>query len=279
MPAEIPSNTLSPLDRLRRVVHILRAPGGCPWDAAQTHESLIRHLLEEAYEAAQAIRSGDREEIVDELGDVLLQPVLHAEIASESGRFDLDEIARHLCEKLIRRHPHVFGDVQAETPEAVLVQWEAVKAQERRTDSSLLENQGSPSTLGKIKHDGPALIVASKIQRKAADVGFDWPEIPPVIEKVREELTEVERAIESDRSEEIAMEIGDLLFAVVNLARKAGCEAELLLDSANRKFVRRFGLVEEELKSQGKAVANASLQEMDRAWDRVKLREKSTRSG
>lgn len=279
MPAEIPPHTLSPLDRLRRVVHILRAPGGCPWDAAQTHESLIRHLLEEAYEAAQAIRSGDREEMVDELGDVLLQPVLHAEIASESGRFDLDEIARHLCEKLIRRHPHVFGDVQAETPEDVLVQWEAVKTQERRADSSLLENQGSPSTLGKIKHDGPALIVASKIQRKAADVGFDWPEISPVIEKVREELTEVEQAIESDRSEEVAMEIGDLLFAVVNLARKAGYEAELLLDSANRKFVRRFGLVEVELKSQGKVVANASLQEMDQAWDRVKLREKSTRSG
>ncbi len=279
MPAEIPSDTLSPLDRLRCVVHILRAPGGCPWDAAQTHESLIRHLLEEAYEAAQAIRSGDREEIVDELGDVLLQPVLHAEIASESGRFDLDEIARHLCEKLIRRHPHVFGDVQAETPEDVLVQWEAVKTQERGADASRLENQGSPSTLGKIKHDGPALIVASKIQRKAADVGFDWPEISPVIEKVREELTEVEQAIESDRSEEVAMEIGDLLFAVVNLARKAGYEAELLLDSANRKFVRRFGLVEEDLKSRGKAVANASLQEMDQAWDRVKLREKSTRSG
>ena len=131
MPHEIPSPDLPSLERLRRIMHLLRAPGGCPWDAEQTHESLVRHLLEEAYEVAAAIRGGDRDELVDELGDLLLQPFFHAEIASETGRFDIEEVAAAICEKLVRRHPHVFGEASAETPEAVLIQWDVIKAGER----------------------------------------------------------------------------------------------------------------------------------------------------
>jgi MazG family protein len=284
MPHEIPSADLPPLDRLRRIMHLLRAPGGCPWDAEQTHGSLVRHLLEEAYEVAAAVRSGNRDELVDELGDLLLQPVFHAEIASETGAFDLDDIARAICEKLIRRHPHVFGEATADTPEAVLTQWEAIKAGEKSGSNPVGRDPvgrdpvGSSTTEGyllKRANEGqPALLAAAKLQRKAAGVGFDWPALPPVLAKVREELDEVEEAIAGGSSDETAAEIGDLLFAVVNLARKAGHEAELLLDQANRKFVRRLQAVEDELRRGGKRLGEVDLAEMDAAWDRVKAGER-----
>lgn len=281
MPLNTPSLDLPPMERLRQVIHLLRGPGGCPWDAEQTHESLIRHLIEESYEAAQAIRGGDPGEMLDELGDVLLQPILHAEIASETGQFDLDEIASHLCEKLIRRHPHVFGDAQAQTASEVLVQWDAVKAREN-ADRSSDPNSDEPvekprSLLKSVKREGPALLVAAKIQRKVASVGFDWTELPPVLDKVREELVEVEHALASGVTADIASEIGDLLFAVVNLARKTGHEAELLLDAANQKFTKRFQYVEEEFHAKGRQLSDASLEEMDAAWERGKAREKGDR--
>ncbi len=272
MPREIPSPDLPPMERLRCIMHALRAPGGCPWDAEQTHESLVRHLLEEAYEVAAAVRSGDRDELVDELGDLLLQPVFHAEIASETGRFDLDDVARAICEKLVRRHPHVFGEAVADTPRDVLTQWEAIKAGEKAGANPVGAETGKGYLLKKANEGQPALLAASKLQRKAASVGFDWSELAPVIEKVREETDEVEQALASDPAA-VGEEIGDLLFAVVNLARKAGHEAETLLDAANRKFVRRFQAVEDELRAQGMSLEDAGLAEMDAAWERVKASE------
>lgn len=278
MPHEIPSPDLPPLERLRRIMHVLRAPGGCPWDAEQTHASLVRHLLEEAYEVAAAIRGGDRDELVDELGDLLLQPFFHAEIAAETGRFDIDDVAAAICEKLVRRHPHVFGEASADTPEAVLSQWDAIKAGEKAGSDPASNPVGSGTRQGYLLKKGnegqPALLAASKLQRKAATVGFDWPDPAPVLEKVREEVEEVAAALEEGNDAAVAAEIGDLLFAVVNLARKAGHEAEVLLDAANRKFVRRLCAVEDELGREGLRLGDVSLAGMDAAWDRVKAAER-----
>jgi MazG family protein len=274
MPHEIPSAELPPIDRLRRIMHLLRAPGGCPWDAEQTHASLVRHLLEEAYEVAAAVRSGSRDELVDELGDLLLQPVFHAEIASETGAFDLDDVARAICEKLIRRHPHVFGEASADTAEAVLAQWETIKAGEKAGSNPAGAATAEDYLLKRSNEGQPALLAAAKLQRKVAEVGFDWPDLAPVLAKVREELDEVEEAIAGGSVAETGAEIGDLLFAVVNLARKSGHEAEILLDEANRKFVRRFQAVEDELRRAGKRPGEVELREMDAAWDRVKERER-----
>jgi MazG family protein len=277
MPHDIPSTELPPVDRLRHIMHLLRAPGGCPWDAEQTHESLVKHLIEEAYEVAAAIRGGNRDEIIDELGDLLLQPVFHAEIASGAaeGGFDLDDIATAICEKLIRRHPHVFGDATADSPDAVLTQWELIKATEKGSLNldglESKEGQVVPEYLIKKANDGlPALMAAGKIQGKAATVGFDWPDLPPVIGKVREEIDEVVEAMSSGCDEKVAEEIGDLLFAVVNLARKAGHEAEVLLHAANGKFVKRLQAVEDVLCGAGLTLESASFGEMDAAWDEVK---------
>ncbi len=282
MPHDIPSPELPPIDRLRRIMHLLRAPGGCPWDAEQTHESLVKHLIEEAYEVAEAIRGGDRAEIIDELGDLLLQPVFHAEIASGAaeGGFNFDDIAAAICEKLIRRHPHVFGDATADTPDAVLSQWEAIKAGEKAVSdpvgSETKESKVAVEYLIKKANDGlPALMAAGKIQRKAATVGFDWPDLPPVIGKVREEIDEVVEALDSGCGEKVAEEIGDLLFAVVNLARKAGHEAEVLLHAANGKFVRRLRAVEDDLRGVGLSLEAATLEEMDAAWERAKSAQSS----
>ena len=267
MPRPIPSSDLPPVQRLREIMHLLRSPGGCPWDAEQTHESLVKHLIEEAYEVADAVKGGNRDEIVDELGDLLLQPVFHAEIDSETGQFDLDDIASAICEKLIRRHPHVFGEAQADSPDAVLSQWNQIKAGEKGEDP---ENERKPYL--KKANDGlPALMSAQKIQKKVAKVGFDWGEVGPVLEKVREELEEVEEAIQSGQREEVAEEIGDLLFAVVNLARQAGEEAELLLHRANWKFVIRFNAMEACLLNEGQELPSATLKQMDNAWNKVKL--------
>jgi len=279
MPHEIPPPDLPPMERLRQIMHLLRAPGGCPWDAEQTHESLVKHLIEEAYEVASAIQSGNRDEIVDELGDLLLQPVFHAEIASEEGRFDFDDVARAICEKLIRRHPHVFGESTAGTPEAVLIQWEAIKADEKgapeRVGSGNEPGRSGKDYLIKKANDGlPALMAAAKIQRKAATVGFDWPDLPPVLAKVREEVDEVDHAISSGLDGKVAEEIGDLLFAVVNLARKAGHEAETLLHLANVKFVNRLQRVEDELHGTGLDLGAATMEQMDAAWEKVKRGER-----
>lgn len=269
----IPSSKTPPIERLREIMHILRAPGGCPWDAEQTHQSLVKHLIEEAYEVAEAIEGGDRNAIVDELGDLLLQPVFHAEIASEKGSFDLDDVASAICEKLIRRHPHVFGDASIEGSEAVLTQWEKIKATEKSGDDP------NERFISKANEGLPGLMAAQKLQSKAAKVGFDWPDLKPVMAKIHEELDEVKEALSEKASDKIGEEIGDLLFAVVNLARKTGHEAELLIHQTNRKFVSRFHEVEDEIIESGKSLEEASLEEMDQAWNSAKSREKSEESG
>lgn len=251
-----------PMTRLRHVVHRLRAPGGCPWDREQTHETLIPHVLEEAYEVVDAIRSGDPALICEELGDLLLQPVLHAEIASEAGTFDLDRMAHELTEKLIRRHPHVFGEASAETSAAVLSQWEAIKRVEKG-----VQQEGHLHGVG---GGLPALMRAQKLQKKAARTGFDWPAAALVVAKIREETDELEAAVDGGRAAAVEEELGDLLFSVVNLARKLGVEAEAALAAANEKFVRRFHAVESRLAESGRALGEASLEEMDAAWEAVK---------
>ena len=253
------------LQRLRDVVHRLRAPGGCPWDREQTHASLVPHLLEEAYEVAEAIAEGDPELICDELGDLLLQPVLHAEIASETAAFDLDRMAHVLTEKLIRRHPHVFGDADVQTSDAVLTQWDAIK----RTEKGV-EREPYLQGVGK---GLPALMKAQKVQKKAARVGFDWPDAAPVLDKIKEETAELEEAVKSGKQDAVADEIGDLLFSVVNLARKLGVESEAALAAASKKFVRRFHAMEERLIEDGKKLGELSLAEMDLVWDQVKKTE------
>lgn len=248
-------------------MHRLRAPGGCPWDAEQTHESLIPHLLEEAYEVAEAVRNGDMVHLCEELGDLLLQPVFHAEIAAERGDFTLDDIARGITEKLIRRHPHVFGDAEAADSAAVLTQWEAIKRTEKGPEKK-------PHLHG-ISQGLPALMRAQKLQRKAAKVGFDWPSVEPVLAKIQEEAAEILDARQNLGPEALAEEVGDLLFAAVNLARKLGVDAESALTAANRKFERRFGVVEERLMERGKPLTACTLEEMDAVWDEVKVKERN----
>lgn len=256
------SQTPDAIAELRAVVHRLRAPGGCPWDREQTHESLIPHLLEEAYEVAEAIRNGDMPHLREELGDLLLQPVLHAEIASEQGTFDLDAIAREVTEKLIRRHPHVFGDASVKDSEGVLTQWDAIKREEKGTQRE--------SILHGISHGLPALIRAQKLQKKAAKVGFDWPDAAPVLDKIREEADEIAVEIGKGDAKAIADEVGDLLFSVVNLARKLGVDSESALVAANAKFEQRFSKVEEKLAAEGRQLKECTLAELDAVWDEVK---------
>lgn len=263
---------LAPVDRLRAIMHRLRAPGGCPWDAEQTHESLLPHLIEEAYEVAEAVRSGDRDAIVDELGDLLLQPIFHAEIASQRGDYDFDTIATAIGDKLIRRHPHVFGDAEVDDADHVLRQWDQIKQAEKGGRTSVSEKL---SPYVKKANDGlPALMAATKIQKRVAKVGFDWPEgdPAPVLGKIREETDEVAEALETGDADRVAEEIGDLLFAVVNLARRERLDAELLLHHANVKFVQRFRQVETALGEAGKTLDEATLEEMDAAWEAAKGR-------
>ncbi|MBL9116857.1 MAG: nucleoside triphosphate pyrophosphohydrolase [Verrucomicrobiaceae bacterium] len=262
MPLPIPPSDLAPIERLRAVVHCLRAPGGCPWDREQTHESLIPHLIEEAYEVAEALQEGDPEKMADELGDLLLQPVLHAEIASEGGTFDLDKVAGMITEKLIRRHPHVFGDSSADSADAVLIQWDAIKQKER--------GEKHPSALDGVTRGLPALMRAQKLQKKAAKVGFDWPDIAPVLSKIREETSELEEALTGMDPAALKHEVGDLLFSVVNLARKLHVDAESALAATNARFISRFEGVESHLRHGGKALSEATLEEMDAAWEQMK---------
>src|SRR6266699_1689305 len=252
---------MTAFENLCEIVAKLRAPGGCPWDREQTHESLLPAVIEEAYEVTEAARAKNDAHLCEELGDLLLLVVMHAEIASEAGRFNIDEIIRDISNKLIRRHPHVFGISQARDSGAVLKQWEAIKREEKKADSHYLASL--PKAL-------PALIRAQKAQSKAARVNFDWTEVRDVIAKVEEELCEVKEAIASQDREMITDEIGDVLFAVVNLARKCEIDAESALQKATDKFVARFNRLEDELKARGKKLGDVDLAEMDAIWNDIK---------
>jgi MazG family protein len=249
---------VSPIDRLKQIVQRLRSPDGCPWDREQTHESLKPHVIEECYELIDAIDEKDDPGMQEELGDLLLQVVLHAQMASEEGRFDFDSIAEVISEKLIRRHPHVFGDTKLATSDAVLKQWDAIKRREKTDRASALD--GVPRGL-------PALAKAQKIQSKAARVGFDWADAQGALLKVNEEIKELQQA---DTSEKRAEELGDLLFSVVNFARKSKLDAEDLLQAATSKFSERFRKMEALAKSRGLDFSSLTLSEMDELWDEVK---------
>jgi tetrapyrrole methylase family protein/MazG family protein len=234
---------------LIRVVARLRAPDGCPWDRAQTHRSLRRHLLDETYELLDAIEDGDPSRLKEELGDVLLQAVFHAQMAADDAAFDIDDVAELTVEKLIRRHPHVFAEVEADTPEEVYANWERIKAtegEERPIDAEM------PGSL-------PSLIAAQKVQRRAAGRGFDWAQLGGAVEKVREELGELEDAAaehegadrEGAAKDALEEEVGDVLFAVTALARKLGVDAESALRSTTRKFVGRFEAMEDAARAEG----------------------------
>jgi MazG family protein len=253
------------LARLRAIMHRLRAPGGCPWDAEQTHESLIPNLIEEAYETVDTIRRGDYEHLKEELGDLLLQVVFHSELAEEAGRFTLDDVARGISDKLVRRHPHVFGTSEVETTDAVLRQWDEIKRAEK--------GDGEESYLHGVGKGLPALLRAYKLQKKAAKVGFDWPVETGVIAIFHEELLDLQSAVDAQDLEAVAEELGDLLFSVVNLARFRNIDPEVLMASANRKFENRFAAMEHSLKSTGLSLEAASAEQMEDAWAEAKLRE------
>ncbi len=246
--------------QLCKIVAKLRAPGGCPWDREQTHESLLPALIEEAYEVAGAVRAKDHANFREELGDLLLLVVLHAQIAREAGGFDIEDVLSDLTEKLIRRHPHVFGKSDVRDSGAVLKQWESIKRGEK-TGKHYLD--GLPAAL-------PALMRAQKAQSKAARVNFDWTAVRNVVAKVDEELSEVKQAIASQDGQAVESEIGDLLFAVVNLARKRKLDAESALQTATDKFVARFNRLEDELQGRGKRLGDVDLAELDAIWDEIK---------
>lgn len=247
--------------RLCDIVAKLRAPGGCPWDREQTNASLAPKLLEEAYEVVHAIRANDDENLREELGDVLLLVVMHAEIAREAGRFEIGEIIAEVTEKLIRRHPHVFGDSDVRESEGVVRQWEAIKHTEKQKQHYL---EGVAAAL-------PALMRAEKIQRKAARVQFDWEKIDDVVAKVDEELGEAKQALDSQDANDIADEIGDLLFAVTNLARKCELDAEATLQSATDKFVARFNELEDRVRARGAKLGDLPLADLDAIWNELKM--------
>lgn len=249
---------------LVRVVARLRGPGGCPWDRAQTHRSLRRHLLDEAYELLEAIEEGDPERLKDELGDLLLQGAFHAQMAAEEGSFDIDDVAEATVEKLIRRHPHVFADAAADTPEQVYANWERIKAEEKGEHGVA---EGVPRAL-------PALLAAQKVQRRASGRGFDWAELAGAVEKVREELAELEEAArtqagrdrEGEAKDALEEEVGDVLFAATALARKLGVDAESALRGTIRKFVRRFETMEEVARREGVLLEDLGEEELLRRF-------------
>lgn len=243
------------------IVAHLRAPDGCPWDKEQTHESLRKHLLEESYEAIAAIDSGDFNSMREEFGDLLLQTVLQSQIANDAGQFNINQVIHGIHSKIVRRHPHVFGDLKLDGVDGVLANWEKLKEQERgrkKEVKGMLD--GVPVAL-------PALSQAQEYQDRAARVGFDWPQIDGVLDKVKEEIEEIKSA-ETDF--ELASEMGDLLFAIVNLARWKKVDAESVLRSINAKFKKRFSYVEQGAKRQGRNLSDLTLEEMDGLWNEAK---------
>ena len=252
--------------KLCEIVAKLRAPGGCPWDREQTHESLLPALIEEAYEVAGAVRANDIANFREELGDLLLLIIMNAEIADESNWFDVSGVLKEVTEKLIRRHPHVFGNSDASDSGAVLKQWESIKRAEKAGN---VDNAGR-HYLADLPSALPALMRAQKAQSKVARVNFDWTEVRDVIAKVEEEIQELKQAILQQDRKSIEDEVGDLFFAVVNLARKCKLDAERALQAATDKFVARFNRLENELNVRGKKLGDVDLPEMDAIWNEIK---------
>ena len=259
-------------DELVAVMRRLRAPGGCPWDRVQTYKSLSQYLLEEAYETFDAIHeadeTGDTTNLREELGDVLLQVVFQSAIGEERGDFNIDDVADGVAQKLILRHPHVFGDLKIDTAEGVLNNWDDLKAEQRKASGK--EEKEMASILEEVPVHFPALLEALKISKRVSKVGFDWPDAEGVFAKIDEEIGELRSAIASSDTESIQEELGDLLFAVANLARKLDVEPETALKAGNRKFRKRFRFIEDELKKEGGTLNDSSLERMESLWSASK---------
>ena len=252
-------------DELVRLMTVLRGPQGCPWDRKQTLETLKPFVVEESYEVIDAIDRNDRAALAEELGDFLLQAVFIAELTREEGSFDIYDAVTAIHDKLVRRHPHVFGDVEADTAEKVLINWEKLKNEERKAENK--------SVLAGVPQSLPALLRASRLTEKAARVGFDWRRTEDVFEKIEEEVAEVREAIRSGDAGRVHDEIGDLLFTVANIARKLNVNAEEALQSTNRKFTRRFETMERRVRERGENLDQLTLEEMDALWDEAKSSE------
>ncbi|AWX14475.1 nucleoside triphosphate pyrophosphohydrolase [Mergibacter septicus] len=263
---------MNKIDRMQKFIKIiarLRDPkNGCPWDLEQSFETMSPYVLEEAYEVVEALEQNDPINLKEELGDLLLQVVFLSQLASEANLFTIDEVVESVSEKIVRRHPHVFGKVKADTSEQVLQNWEQIKQQER-------QEKAQYSVLDNIPLALPALVRAEKVQKRCAKVGFDWDSVSPVVEKIQEELDEVRQELirEPQNQQAIAEEVGDLLFAMVNLSRHLDLPAEHLLRKATQKFERRFKKVEQEVKQQQKTFEMMNLVELDLIWDQVKREE------
>jgi tetrapyrrole methylase family protein/MazG family protein len=249
------------LNDMKKIISALRGPGGCPWDAEQTHESIRRNFLEEAYEAVEAIDENNPQHLCEELGDVLMQVMFHSDIEADAGRFDIDDVADMTVKKLIFRHPHVFGDLTVSGSDEVIDNWEVIKRLEK--------NQGTVAdSLDAVAKSLPALWRAEKIQKKAAKVGFDWPDAGGAMDKLREELSELTEAIRTE--DNIEEELGDLLFSAVNVARFYHIDPEAALGQASDKFSARFRRLEQLAEGQGRQLGGMTLQEMDALWDKAK---------
>ncbi|MBI5628463.1 MAG: nucleoside triphosphate pyrophosphohydrolase [Candidatus Rokubacteria bacterium] len=260
-------------DSLLSVMARLRGEGGCPWDREQTRESLKPYLIEEAYEALEAIDEGSTDHIMEELGDVLFQVVFHSQVASEQGEFSMADLLARLRDKMVRRHPHVFGDGAVSSAEEALSQWERIKRGEGGPE-------GEPrSALEGVPRSLPALLRAQRLQVKAGRIGFDWPDWSGAWAKVREEVLELDRAAAEGNAGQVREELGDLLFSIVNAARLLGVDAEDCLRQAAEKFTRRFREVEAAMRATGRTVGEASLRELDQAWEGVKSREPGRETG
>jgi ATP diphosphatase len=269
------------ISRLIEIMAQLRTPvTGCPWDLEQSFATIAPYTIEEAYEVADAIARSDFEDLKDELGDLLLQVVYHARMAEEQNAFTFGDVVEAITKKLIRRHPHVFADKDGHiTPAGVKSAWERIKAEEKAERATRRPHQQErPSLLAGIKAGWPALTRAMELQRKASHVGFDWNDPRAVLHKIREEADEIEAALDRNDRDELAGETGDLLFALVNLARHVGADPEMALRGANAKFERRFAYIERALASQGRKPEGASLSEMDALWDEAKANETQSSS-
>jgi MazG family protein len=273
----IDDDIIEPARDIGRLVHImarLRDPQtGCPWDLEQDFSSIRNYTIEEAYEVADAIEREDFDDLREELGDLLLQPVYHAQMASERGLFDLGDVVYAITEKLIRRHPHVFGEEAARNAGGAKAKWDAVKADERAAKAA--RKAAEPSLLDDVPHVLPALTRAEKLSKRAASVQFDWPDWRQTLDKVREELDETAEAAEAGARQRTHEELGDLLFAVANLARKLDVDPEAALRDANLKFSRRFSYVEARAREDGVALAQAGLERLDGYWNEIRAKERS----
>lgn len=262
------------------IMEALRQPEtGCPWDVVQTFETIKPYTIEEAYEVADAIERGDMHDLCDELGDLLLQVVFHARMAEEAGEFAFGDVVEAVTRKMIRRHPHVFARSDADTPEAVKSQWDTIKQTEKAERQARRAKRGLPSDsaashLGSIQRSFPALVEALKLQERAAKVGFDWSEPEPILDKIEEEIGELRQALREKDRAKVADELGDLIFAVVNIGRHVGTDPEMALRGTNTKFRRRFGHIERELEASGETLDAATLERMEELWQAAKAIER-----